>query len=134
PGGGRLAAVGPVRRPGWPRRGPAAGPAWRARQWPAGGGSPRPAMPASAPQAKDEDDPALGGSRAALRDAYRAPEASRVAMLLPQARLPADAAAAARNLARRLTVGLRKRQAGGRAGMIQELLREFSLSSQEGVA
>ena len=91
-------------------------------------------MPASAPQAKDEDDPALGGSRAALRDAYRAPEASQVAMLLPQARLPADAAAAARNLARRLTVGLRKRQAGGRAGMIQELLREFSLSSQEGVA
>ncbi len=92
-------------------------------------------MPESTPDATDEGGlPALAGLRAAIRDAHRAPEARQVALLLRQARMPAEAAAAAHELACRLTVGLRRRQASGRAGMVQALLREFSLSSQEGVA
>ncbi|WP_219210088.1 trifunctional transcriptional regulator/proline dehydrogenase/L-glutamate gamma-semialdehyde dehydrogenase [Variovorax boronicumulans] len=72
--------------------------------------------------------------RAAITAAYRRPEAEQVAMLLPQARLPEDMAAATHRLACQLSEKLRGHQAGGRAGVVQNLLQEFSLSSQEGVA
>ncbi len=58
-----------------------------------------------------------------------------MAPLLAQARLPADQAAAAEQLALRIAKALRERKASaGRAGIVQGLLQEFSLSSQEGVA
>ena len=72
--------------------------------------------------------------RAAITAAYRRPEPEQVAMLLPQARLPAGMAAATYTLACELSEKLRDHQAGGRAGVVQNLLQEFSLSSQEGVA
>ncbi len=72
--------------------------------------------------------------RAAVTAAYRRPEPEQVAMLLPQARLPAAMAAATHELACDLSEKLRDHQAGGRAGVVQNLLQEFSLSSQEGVA
>ena len=56
-------------------------------------------------------------------------------MLLEQARLPAEQTARADKLAYILAENLRKQKAaGGRAGLVQGLLQEFSLSSQEGVA
>lgn len=73
--------------------------------------------------------------RAAITAAWRRPEPEMVPMLLDQARLPATMAAAAHELAWRLATGLRtQKHAGGRSGMVQGLLQEFSLSSQEGVA
>lgn len=73
--------------------------------------------------------------RAAITAAYRRPEPEALAPLLAQARLPADQAAAARQLALRIARTLRERKASvGRAGLVQGLLQEFSLSSQEGVA
>ncbi|MES2532247.1 MAG: trifunctional transcriptional regulator/proline dehydrogenase/L-glutamate gamma-semialdehyde dehydrogenase [Pseudomonadota bacterium] len=75
-----------------------------------------------------------GVLRAAITAAYRRPEAEQVAMLLPQARLPGDMAAAANRLAINLSEKLRNHQVAGRAGVVQNLLQEFSLSSQEGVA
>ncbi|MCO5118295.1 MAG: trifunctional transcriptional regulator/proline dehydrogenase/L-glutamate gamma-semialdehyde dehydrogenase [Burkholderiaceae bacterium] len=79
-------------------------------------------------------NPVQSPLRAAITAACRAAEGAQVAMLLPQARLPADVADATQRLACRLAGRLRERQAGGRAGMVQNLLQEFSLSSQEGVA
>lgn len=56
-------------------------------------------------------------------------------MLLEQARLPEAVAAQAHSLAYQLADKLRNQKtASGRAGMVQGLLQEFSLSSQEGVA
>jgi RHH-type proline utilization regulon transcriptional repressor/proline dehydrogenase/delta 1-pyrroline-5-carboxylate dehydrogenase len=75
-----------------------------------------------------------GVLRAAITAAYRRPEPEQVAMLLPQARLPAAMAEAAHAMACDLSEKLRDHQAGGRAGVVQNLLQEFSLSSQEGVA
>ena len=73
--------------------------------------------------------------RAAITAAWRRPEPEVVPLLLEQARLPTGQAVAARQLARRLAEGLRRRKsASGRAGLVQGLLQEFSLSSQEGVA
>jgi RHH-type proline utilization regulon transcriptional repressor/proline dehydrogenase/delta 1-pyrroline-5-carboxylate dehydrogenase len=73
--------------------------------------------------------------RAAITAAYRRPEPDVVPVLLEQARLPADTAAAANTLAYRLTENLRNQKTAiGRAGLVQGLLQEFSLSSQEGVA
>jgi RHH-type proline utilization regulon transcriptional repressor/proline dehydrogenase/delta 1-pyrroline-5-carboxylate dehydrogenase len=73
--------------------------------------------------------------RAAITAATRRQEPEAVPMLLQQARLPADTAAAARQLAMRLADSLRgQKGAGGRAGLVQGLLQEFALSSQEGVA
>ena len=73
--------------------------------------------------------------RAAITAAYRRPEPEALAPLLAQARLPADQAAAAEQLALRIAKALRERKASaGRAGIVQGLLQEFSLSSQEGVA
>ena len=97
----------------------------------------------SAPVAEREHQPFLdfaehllpqGVLRAAITAAYRRAEPGQVAMLLPQARLPAGMAAATHALACELSEKLRDHQAGGRAGVVQNLLQEFSLSSQEGVA
>jgi len=76
--------------------------------------------------------------RAAITAAWRRPEVQQVAMLLPQAALPVPLQQATETLATQLAEGLRKHQSGaklgGKAGLVQELLQEFSLSSQEGVA
>ncbi|ENA35170.1 MULTISPECIES: trifunctional transcriptional regulator/proline dehydrogenase/L-glutamate gamma-semialdehyde dehydrogenase [Pseudomonas] len=73
--------------------------------------------------------------RSAVTAAYRRPEEEMVPMLLEQARLPAATADAAYKLAYSIAEKLRNQKgAGGRSGMVQSLLREFSLSSQEGVA
>ncbi|HEY0208686.1 trifunctional transcriptional regulator/proline dehydrogenase/L-glutamate gamma-semialdehyde dehydrogenase [Acerihabitans sp.] len=72
--------------------------------------------------------------RAAVTAAWRRPETEAVPLLIEQARQPA-AAAQIRQLARRLTETLRDQSAaGGRAGMVQGFLQQFSLSSHEGVA
>ena len=73
--------------------------------------------------------------RAAITAARRRPEPECVAALLPLAELPASQAPAVSALARRLAEGLRGRAFGlGRESMVQGLLQEFSLSSDEGVA
>ncbi|MEO8310216.1 MAG: trifunctional transcriptional regulator/proline dehydrogenase/L-glutamate gamma-semialdehyde dehydrogenase [Caldimonas sp.] len=73
--------------------------------------------------------------RAAITAAYRRPEPEAVPPLVDEARLPPPTAAAAQALARRLAQTLRDRKsAAGREGLVQGLLQEYSLSSQEGVA
>ena len=73
--------------------------------------------------------------RACITAAYRRPEVEAVPMLLDLARLPAPMAEAAHGLALGIADKLRKQKnAGGRQGLVQGLLQEFSLSSQEGVA
>lgn len=73
--------------------------------------------------------------RAAITAAYRRPEPEAVPVVLEQARLPPDKAEATHRLALRLAEKLRnQKSAGGRQGLVQGLLQEFSLSSQEGVA
>ena len=73
--------------------------------------------------------------RAAITAAYRRPEPEALAPLLAQARLPQELATASQQLALRIAKSLRERKASaGRAGLVQGLLQEFSLSSQEGVA
>ncbi|HEX8741432.1 MAG TPA: trifunctional transcriptional regulator/proline dehydrogenase/L-glutamate gamma-semialdehyde dehydrogenase [Casimicrobiaceae bacterium] len=73
--------------------------------------------------------------RDALRSAYRRPEADCIRDLIDDARLPPAEAAEARALARSLAQVLRERDPGGaREGLVQGLLQEFALSSQEGVA
>ncbi|ABP60220.1 trifunctional transcriptional regulator/proline dehydrogenase/L-glutamate gamma-semialdehyde dehydrogenase [Enterobacter sp. 638] len=74
-------------------------------------------------------------SRAAITAAYRRAETDAVPMLLEQARLPEPIASQAHSLAYQLADKLRNQKtATGRAGMVQGLLQEFSLSSLEGVA
>lgn len=74
-------------------------------------------------------------ARAAITSAWRRPETEAVPMLLEQARLSDSQAEATHRLAWQLADRLRHQKgAGGRAGMVQSLLQEFSLSSQEGVA
>ncbi|QMV64705.1 trifunctional transcriptional regulator/proline dehydrogenase/L-glutamate gamma-semialdehyde dehydrogenase [Pseudomonas berkeleyensis] len=73
--------------------------------------------------------------RAAITSAYRRPETEAVPMLLEQARLPKDLSDATQKLALSIAEKLRnQKSAGGRQGLVQGLLQEFSLSSQEGVA
>lgn len=73
--------------------------------------------------------------RAAITAAYRRPEPEIVPLLLEQARVPEQIATSSYELAYRLAEQLRARKgASGRAGLVQGLLQEFSLSSQEGVA
>ena len=73
--------------------------------------------------------------RQAITAACRRPEPEALAPLLEQARLPAAVAGAIQARAMRLAEGLRQRKsAGGRAGIVQGLLQQFALSSQEGVA
>ncbi|MFW5387153.1 trifunctional transcriptional regulator/proline dehydrogenase/L-glutamate gamma-semialdehyde dehydrogenase [Yersinia sp. 2542 StPb PI] len=74
-------------------------------------------------------------TRAAITAAYRRPETEAIPMLLEQARLPADLAQETHKLAYSIAEKLRnQKSAKGRAGIVQSLLQEFSLSSQEGVA
>jgi len=73
--------------------------------------------------------------RAAITSAYRRPETECVPVLLEQARLPQAQADAAIKMARALAGKLREQKVGtGREGLVQGLIQEFSLSSQEGVA
>ncbi|MEJ7932468.1 trifunctional transcriptional regulator/proline dehydrogenase/L-glutamate gamma-semialdehyde dehydrogenase [Ramlibacter sp. AN1015] len=73
--------------------------------------------------------------RAAITAAWRTPEPQAVQALLPAARLPDTVGESARALACRLADTLRRRKtAVGRAGLVQGLLQEYALSSQEGVA
>ncbi|THJ33956.1 trifunctional transcriptional regulator/proline dehydrogenase/L-glutamate gamma-semialdehyde dehydrogenase [Lampropedia aestuarii] len=73
--------------------------------------------------------------RTAITQAWRQPEPEAVALVTQGARLPADVAQASSRLASRLAQTLRERKSqGGRAGLVQSLLQEYALSSQEGVA
>lgn len=73
--------------------------------------------------------------RHAITAAYRRPEPQALAPLLDLARLPGSVSGDIQALALRLADTLRHRKsAGGRAGIVQGLLQEFALSSQEGVA
>jgi RHH-type proline utilization regulon transcriptional repressor/proline dehydrogenase/delta 1-pyrroline-5-carboxylate dehydrogenase len=73
--------------------------------------------------------------RAAITSSYRPPEEELVPTLLAQARLPIDTAKSVSALAYRLAHKLRtKKSVGSRTSLVQGLLQEFSLSSQEGVA
>ena len=73
--------------------------------------------------------------RAAITAAYRKPEPQALADLMPQATLPAAITQAGDALALELAKKLRERKADtGRAGLVQGLLQEFALSSQEGIA
>ena len=84
--------------------------------------------------APDPDPPEPPG-RAALAALARRPEPELLPALLAEARLDPRADAAAHALALRLAAGLRERvREGGGAALVQALLQEFSLDSQEGVA
>ncbi|WP_227753655.1 MULTISPECIES: trifunctional transcriptional regulator/proline dehydrogenase/L-glutamate gamma-semialdehyde dehydrogenase [Ramlibacter] len=112
-----------------------------ARPVPAGPAAAGPA-PVAAPGARPaararffEPSPAAATPlRRAVTAATRIPEPEAVQALLPHARLgPLHAGVQA--LARRLAGTLRERgSAAGRAGLVQDLLQEYALSSQEGVA
>ncbi|SFC43263.1 trifunctional transcriptional regulator/proline dehydrogenase/L-glutamate gamma-semialdehyde dehydrogenase [Pragia fontium] len=74
-------------------------------------------------------------NRAAITAAYRPPETEVIPRLLEQARLTPEQSESAHQLAYKLAEKLRNQKTGiGRAGMVQGLLQEFSLSSSEGVA
>ncbi|WP_137921377.1 trifunctional transcriptional regulator/proline dehydrogenase/L-glutamate gamma-semialdehyde dehydrogenase [Hydrogenophaga sp. 2FB] len=73
--------------------------------------------------------------RRAITTAWRLPEPEAVARVLDAARLAPDAAARVKALASRIADTLRTRKASaGRAGLVQNLLQEYALSSQEGIA
>jgi len=73
--------------------------------------------------------------RRAVSAATRRPEPEAVAAVLPLARLAAGDAARAEHLAQTIAATLRMRKSsGGRAGLVQNLLQEYALSSQEGIA
>ena len=73
--------------------------------------------------------------RSRISGGYRTPEPEAVRAVLPLARQSPAQAAATQALARKLALNLRQqKQSLGRAGLVQGLLREFALSSQEGVA
>ena len=73
--------------------------------------------------------------RQAISALTRTPEPELVPGLLDAATLPRAQAEAAQTLALRIARGVRERaRDGGRAGLVQGLLQEFALSSQEGVA
>ncbi|MDA8520549.1 trifunctional transcriptional regulator/proline dehydrogenase/L-glutamate gamma-semialdehyde dehydrogenase [Acidovorax sp. NCPPB 4044] len=96
--------------------------------------APLPSLPfaAFAPRAGVPADTPL---RAAITAACRVPEPEAIAPLLEEARFDGAIAQRVQALALRLAGGLRQRKsAGGRAGLVQGLLQEFALSSQEGVA
>jgi len=83
----------------------------------------------------EDDIPEPSPSRDAISAAHRRPEPDSVAALIDAATLPAEQAAAAHVLAARLAGQLRTRKVtSGREGLVQGLIQEFSLSSQEGVA
>src|SRR5690606_7525096 len=73
--------------------------------------------------------------RKAITAAWRRPEPELVPQMVNAARLPPEMAARSHALALEITHKLRHRKNGlGRSGLVQGLLQEFSLSSQEGVA
>jgi len=73
--------------------------------------------------------------RVAISAATRLPEPELLPGLIAQATLSASQAQSVEALALRIAGGVRKRaRASGRAGLVQGLLQEFALSSQEGVA
>jgi len=73
--------------------------------------------------------------RRAITAAWRQPEPELLPGLVAQARLNPAQHQAAQELARHLARQLRERKAAvGRAGLVQGLLQEYALSSQEGVA
>jgi len=79
--------------------------------------------------------PRRSGLRAAILAARRRPEPECVPALLPLAQLSPEQDRAVADLARRLVAALREKQGGiGRENLVQGLLQEFSLSSDEGVA
>ena len=71
------------------------------------------------------------GLRAEIDAMHRAPETQCLPSLLAAAAIPAQQKSQARELARRLVEQLRARPA---SGLVQGLMREYALSSQEGVA
>jgi RHH-type proline utilization regulon transcriptional repressor/proline dehydrogenase/delta 1-pyrroline-5-carboxylate dehydrogenase len=72
--------------------------------------------------------------RASITAAYRRPEPEVVPMLLEQARLPAPRPKPPTSWPPDGRKAAQPEERGGRAGIVQGLLQEFSLSSQEGVA
>ena len=90
--------------------------------------TPSPPQPFAAFAAQIQPQPPL---RAAVTAAYRRPEPACVQALLPAATLPPAAVQQAEALAARLVTALR---AKGTRGTVEGLVREYALSSQEGVA
>ncbi|AVP58155.1 trifunctional transcriptional regulator/proline dehydrogenase/L-glutamate gamma-semialdehyde dehydrogenase [Pulveribacter suum] len=81
---------------------------------------------------RPQDESAL---RQAITAATRRPEPEALAPLLAAARLPPALQQAVQTRALALAQALRERKGeGGRAGLVQALLQQFALSSQEGVA
>jgi RHH-type proline utilization regulon transcriptional repressor/proline dehydrogenase/delta 1-pyrroline-5-carboxylate dehydrogenase len=78
-----------------------------------------------------DDLPPLDPARARIADLHRKPEAECIAALLPDARMTPQERARAEALAHRLIVALRAKRS---RGLVQGLVREYDLSSQEGVA
>lgn len=79
--------------------------------------------------------PARSPLRQAITRAWRLHEPDAVPPLLDAARVGPDSAERIAALARRIAQGLRNQPtAPGKSGLVQGLLQEFSLSSQEGVA
>ena len=79
--------------------------------------------------------PSRSALRKAITAANRTPEPECVPALLPLAELPAEQRAAVTEIAKKLVASLRGRELGiARENMVQGLLQEFSLSSEEGVA
>ena len=73
--------------------------------------------------------------RSAVTAAWRRPEVDMVPMVLEQAKVSPEVAEKVHALALDLSEKLRnQKNQGGRSGLVQSLLQEFSLSSQEGVA
>ncbi len=73
--------------------------------------------------------------RRAVTAATRLPEPQAIGQLLNGARMESGAAQRIHSLAERLTQTLRTRKSGGgRAGLVQNLLQQYDLTSQEGVA
>ncbi|MGE4240614.1 trifunctional transcriptional regulator/proline dehydrogenase/L-glutamate gamma-semialdehyde dehydrogenase [Ramlibacter sp.] len=83
----------------------------------------------------DASDHAATRLRRAVTAAWRLPEADAVRAIIEGARMPKDVTARTHALALRMARGLRARKASaGRAGIVQNLLQEYALSSQEGIA
>ncbi len=94
-------------------------------------------MTAAPPAATPSLTPSLAGSplRHAIGALTRRPESELLPGLVEHARLATADAQAAQALALRIARGVRERSRdGGKAGLVQGLLQEFALSSQEGVA
>ena len=82
-----------------------------------------------------EGPPEPSELRRRISRAYRLPEPEALSGLLPQARMDADTGSRANALALQIAQRLRERKnSAGRAGLVQGLLQEYALSSQEGVA